>query len=109
MAFILSLGLVMDLVHPKWLAMTMEVATEEEEEVVATGVDMEVDTILTVVVLEEGDIQVVLEEVAIEVVEVLDDLVEAIEVQAEDIRVGEIEGVVLGVGGVGRYGYWRNL
>lgn len=97
MALILSLDMVMDPAHPKWLVMTMEEATVEEE-AVATGVDMEV----AITLLEEEDIQGV--EVAIEevvaVVAVLGDLVEVFEVPVEDTKVGQIEEVGSEEGGV---------
>lgn len=89
----------MDLVHLKWLDMTVEVATEEEVELAiggATKVDMEVDIvvdiILTVVLLGEEDIQGGLE-VDFEVAEVF-------KVQVEDIKLEEIEVVDLEEGGV---------
>ncbi|KAJ6657376.1 hypothetical protein lerEdw1_002543 [Lerista edwardsae] len=92
---------VMDLVHPKWLDMTMEVAIEEEV-VVALGVGIEEDTMLMVEAL--GD-KAILVGVVIEGVEALGELVEATEDREEDSKVGEIEGVGLEGDGGGRSGY----
>lgn len=84
----------MDLVHPKWLDMTM--VAIEEKEVVALGVGIEEDTMLMVEAL--GD-KAILVEVVIEGVEALE-VVEATEDKEEDSKVGEIEGVGLEEGGV---------
>lgn len=89
----------MDLVHLKWLDMTVEVATEEEVELAtgeATKVDMEadivVDIILTVVLLGEEDIQ--------EGREVDFEVEEVFRVQVEDTKLEETEVVDLEEGGV---------
>lgn len=87
--FNLSLDLVMDLDHPKWLDTTTGEVTEEEE-AVATGVDMEVEVAITLLVEDEGDIQglvVAIEEVV--AVAVLGGLLEVFEVLVEDIKIGE--------------------